>query len=307
MRAALERNLNALLACGFLAGMFLPGLERLPPEIVPALMAVTIFFSCAKITPADIRGISLRDVSLFYLLRLLVVPVAMFYAATLLIPGYAFSVLLLAIMPVSVACGALVMAFGGNMAICLVLITATNLLAPFAVPPLFAALAGTGLEVDATKLFTTIALMVLAPAALYVACVRPVKKARYWTADNANLFAVLMMTCLLAIVISKQRDQIFADPVFLAAALAVTFAQFFLFFALGWLCFARKERRERITYTVCSGWMNNALGIALALLYFPPEVTLFMVLSEIPWVVFVPLLAAFLKRGTREGAGQAAS
>ena len=47
----------------------------------------------------------------------------------------------------------------------------------------------------------------------------------------------------------------------------------------------KSRHRDKITYSLCSGANNITLAISLALLYFPPETSVFMVLSEIPWVL----------------------
>ena len=64
------------------------------------------------------------------------------------------------------------------------------------------------------------------------------------------------------------------------------FFQSFLFASLFVLYFVplKLERVERKTVTITKCFMNNMLGLVLAVEFFGPFYTLFMALTEIMWV-----------------------
>lgn len=295
-RSFIEHGLSPVLIASFMLGLFVPGLERLPGWLVLWILGVMIFFACARITMAEIRRIRLREAALFYGVRFVVLPVVLFLVGRTVLPEeLSYGVLLLALTPAGASVGVLCAVMGGSIALGLGIAVVSSLLAPFVLPSVFA-LFGQSLDLDVFGIFKTLSLMIFLPVMLYFGAARRVPPVRRWVQAQSRFVSVLLLGGMLAVVVASRRSQFLDDIPFVLICLAVLFGLFGLFYVFGWIFGRRADFAHRISYALSSGAMNNALGISLAFLYFPPQVTLFMVLSEVPWVLCLPLFQIFLKK-----------
>lgn len=69
-------------------------------------------------------------------------------------------------------------------------------------------------------------------------------------------------------------------------------------FLSGWYLYPARSREDRIACTISSGCNNVALGVSIAAMYFPPEVGLFLIISEIPWMLGPVVMRRVLGRTT---------
>jgi BASS family bile acid:Na+ symporter len=270
-----------------------PGLEKTPEWAVLFFLGALIFFSCSNITIDNLRQIKIREVAGFYVLRFIALPIALYGVFIWLMPEFAHGVLLLALMPAGVAAGALCGVMGGNVALGLSLTVLSGLMAPMAVPAVYG-LIGQDLSLDIFAMAQTLAIVILVPLALYFFGARHNAPVKQWTRANSKIGTTVFLGLMLGVVIAIQKHELFAAPQYAVLAMIVLVPLFAVFYGAGWLIAMRADRRARISFAVSSGAMNNALAISLALLYFPPEVTLFVVVSEIPWFLALPAFRRFL-------------
>lgn len=291
----LEGNFSLFLLIGFCAGLFLPGGEHIPKQTVIWILASVIFVSCSGITMNDIRQIHIREALLFYIARYVAFPFILFFLINSIMPEFSYAVLLLALMPPGVASSGLTLIAGGNAAIALGVTVLASFLAPFVVPGVFA-VAGKSIALDLVGIGQTIGLMIFLPVFLYFFIARKINPVKTQLKSWSKAIITLLMGTMLMVITMQMRDLFLEDWFLSLKAFGVLFLLFFVFYAAVWIVYFKAQTRRRIAYTFCSGAINNGLGISLAFLYFPPEVTLFLVLSEIPWILSIPLFNRYLKK-----------
>lgn len=291
-----ETHFNLVLIFSLILGMFSPWAEGVSDIFIFFILGSMIFFSCARITINDVRHIHPSKAILFYSFRFIVLPFILFGLAMIFIPQYKEAVLLLALMPAGASAGALANICGGNVTIALGYTVISSLLAPFIVTAAFALVGYDGVELDIWSLFYTLCGVVFIPVVVYFTLVRRVVVVKEWVQEETRFYSTILVSVLLVIVIGKQREVILSDPIFLIEVMPLLFIMFFLFYIVGWISPAYGQRTTRISHAISSGAMNNALAIGIALVYFAPEIALFMVLTEIPWVLCLPLFQIFLSR-----------
>ena len=81
----------------------------------------------------------------------------------------------------------------------------------------------------------------------------------------------------------SQADYVRREPGHVLALVGVLYAVFLVLQVGGYYLGFWLNREDRLAASVAKVIMNNALGIVIAQKFFGPEVTLFLVLSEIPW------------------------
>ncbi len=294
MKHWIQGNFTIILILGVLAGLFMPGMDTLPDYAAIILIASVIFFSCARVSFDEMKTFDKRSAGIFFVLRFLVFPAAMYFIALPIIPQYAVGVLLVSLMPVGVASSAMCNITGGNASIALPATVITNALTPFIVPLMIGLCAGAHIEIDVMHMLVTLVLSVFIPAALYFLVVRRMDAARNWTQENAGWMSILLIGGMATAVIGMRREYFFTDWQTLAGALAVGCVLYGIYYVIGWFYAAKMPLREKKTYAIMSGSNNVALSAAVAVLYFSDDTVLFTIVGgEIAWIVGVDMFKRF--------------
>ncbi|MGN7438663.1 MAG: bile acid:sodium symporter [Alcanivorax sp.] len=297
IKSFVENNFNLVLCLSVVVGLLVPALASLPEETAIILISIAIFFSCSRVTVDELRHISLKSALTFYVIRFILLPIPIYYAAVLLIPEYAMGVLLLALAPSAASATAFAMVIRANPSLCLSATVVTNALTPISIPLIlfFLGLAG-DVEIDALDLFVTLSLAIFLPSLSYFLIFRRSEPVKFYMRDNAKFYATLSVGMMMAVVTSMQRDYFLnqtMDVLILAAIGTILYA---VFLAVAWLFSLRMSFFDRKTYMVCSGLNNNGLVAGLAFLYFSPATILFIVTTEIPWTMVAIVMKYYADR-----------
>ena len=286
IKTLIENNFSALLILGFILGFFVPSIGEASDEVVIILTAFLIFLSCADIEPRDFLKVDIFQMGVFTLLRFAVFPLVLFYFAQMMFPDLAVGILLLALMPAGVAVGSLCSMSKANVSLGLSLTIITSLLAPAFVPSVFSFL-GQVVNVDIFSLFMTLALVVFVPILLYFGIIYRQDKIKNVVQSYNKSSSVVILSVILLIVIAAQKEEFLSNIDTLIIAFFVMVGLFTMFYAFGIIFSMWLPKADRVPYIYSSGAMNNSLAVGLAFAYFSPTITLFIVLSEIVWSIYV--------------------
>lgn len=285
-------------------GLVLPVLPQIPDVVILPMIACVIFCASAKIRRRDMALIRPRQVLGFYLLRFLLLPALLYGIAQSFLPmPIAIGVLLIALVPTGSTAPAFAAIFGGNASLALGLLALSSLLAPIALPLLFPLLTGDALEIDRWRMFFNLAAVILLPVFAYQILIRPRPKLHQPMEHYASFISVLIIAVVLAIVVAKRRGDILTAPDLVLLCIAVQSVLALGFYMFGWFWGKMQSQKPEdarelaITYALGSGMMNIAIGIGLSFAFFSPEVQLFMVMGELPWMLGILLFRRFLDRG----------
>ncbi|HPF78994.1 MAG TPA: hypothetical protein PLF01_06835 [Alphaproteobacteria bacterium] len=284
----IENNFSLLLLLGCAVGFFTPSFGAWASQIVIFLTASLIFLSCADIKPSEFLKVDIFQMALFTILRFAVFPLILFYAMRHYFPEYAVGTLLLALMPAGVAVASLCSMGRANVALGLSLTIITSLLAPAFIPGVFSFL-GQVVKVDIMSLFMTLVMVILVPIFLYFGVFSRFKKINSWVSQYNKSSAIVILSLVLVIVVATQKREFLANLDVIYIGLMVMTGLFAIFYLFGILYSLVVPKDQKIPYIFASGAMNNSLAVGLAFAYFDAKVTLFLVLSEIVWSVYVAL------------------
>lgn len=293
MRRFFETRVGAVMALSCLAGLIMPGLPHMPDITIAIALALLMFLSCYRLKDGGFSGLDWRSIGRFYALRYLFLPALLWLVARALAPEFATAILLMTALPAAVASPAFSHLLGGAVAPAFVIVVASQLMAPAVIPLQFALLEQGAHMPAPAHLFTTLALCVLAPMAVYALAKRHRASAAYFYAQGKWL-SMLLVAFMIALAVAKVRHIILDAPQSVALPLAVSLACYAFYIAFGWYA-AGSDRAEKITFSVCSSFNNLGLGVSLALLHFPPNVILFMAISEISWSLLPTMTRGFLR------------
>lgn len=289
-----ETHFNWILLSAFFIGMVMPGLNHVPSEFIVYGTGTIIFLACARISLRELEAVDIFTIGGFSLVRFIAIPFLIYFAVLFILPDLAIGSFLLALMPAGVAVAVLTAITAGNVALGLSLTIISSLLAPFVVPSAFAML-GHMIHIDLLDMFKSLVVMVFLPVGLYFGMARPVKPIKQAIQTNGKFISIIIMVALTSVIVAQKREVFFEDPVFVFESLLLLAVLFFVFYVAAWGLAFRVGKAERIAYTYGSGAMNNNLGIALAYLYFDAKTALFLVLSEVIWVLAMSTFQTWLK------------
>ncbi len=261
-------------------GIALPGFESLPAWLVMGSLMVTLYFSYFRVNPRQAVAPRHRNILLYVATRFLLLPVVFWWASLFLFPEMSAGVLLLFLAPAGVSSPSFANILDGNVRRAIGILIISSLLSVVSIPLLFSLLEGSQLPVDAWALLRFILVMLGAPFLLFHAT-KSLTAVRSFANGHGRLVSIIFTASVIAMVLGHERQSIFARPAETAAYLAIIFGFYFFFFSLAWF-WPLPSHAERVSFSVCSGFNNTGLVLALAFSHIPHAVY-FLVLTQFPW------------------------
>jgi len=290
----LHQFFNPILFAALIAGFFIPGGERVPPQVLLVVLGSMIFASSFRIDLTEIRRFNVPQIGIFWVARFLLLPGLLFFITAWLYRPLAPAILLFALMPAGVVSPGVSSMYKGNTSLSIFIVIVSSILAPFVVPPVLSLLLSQQVVVETRGIFQTLVVTVFIPLALHLPFRRSKRFSR-WMNDHDALFVVPAICILVILVISKQADYILGHALQSVVYLLVAMVVFLVFFFFGWLAPAGSAMPNRISFAFGSGVNNTALGIVIGFLYFGPEVSVFLVATEPAWVTGIVVFKSFLE------------
>lgn len=291
-KAFISNHLSIVLLLSYAAGLLVPGLEALPDALVPWLLAGLVLMSCSRISAQDIRAVSPVKILRFYVIRFIVLPIILFIATPQLTDGMKEGVYLFALMPTGTMVPPLAAMLKSNVSLALSITVVASVLAPFVVSAMFGLAGFVTLDLDIWSIFATLFWVIFGPIAMYYVCVRPRENVRRWVQDNSSFISMMLLSLILVTIISEYRSVIWLELIFCLKAFVIMTVLIGIFFACGWL--SADKTSDKISFALSSSFMNSALAASLTFLYFPPLISIFIVVSELRYLVILPLIKKYL-------------
>ena len=296
LRQFCETHFGFLMSLSLLVGLFSPALGHAPDWAPPAVLALMLMFSYARVDLAHLRHINLIEIGGFYAIRFLLYPLLLFIACAWFLPDYRYAVLLLALLPSAVSAAAMASLMGGHTTLALTGTLLSGVLAPLTIPLAFEWV-GMDVAIDTVSMFVTTAILIFVPGVVYFLGFARFPKARDFIHGNAGFASVLLFSVFIIVVVAKLSPQIWAqDVLFLLKSGIVLALVYSSFYVLARLLAGRMSLEKRISYSLLSGCNNVGLGVSLALLYFPARENIYLIICEFLWVFLLAGFKFFLER-----------
>ncbi|PCK00496.1 MAG: hypothetical protein COA45_01570 [Zetaproteobacteria bacterium] len=293
MKDIVVRNFNLIMLLGVFLGFVIPGLDALPKFSAMILISIAIFFSCSNVTMGELRHVNVKSALVFYVVRFLLFPVPIYYAALYFVPDYAMGILLIVIAPVGASATSVAVLIRSNSSLALSATIVTNAFAPFVLPVLIFLLGGSSTQIDIVQLFITLGLGIFLPAILYFGVVRRFETIKVFVRQEASFFSTICIAGMMAVVTALEKEYILNNLVDVLYMVVIGCVLFSLIYGVSWLFSMRMSMEDKKTYMVCSGVNNTGISSGLALLYFSPITVLFTIVAEIPWILGIIALKKY--------------
>ena len=273
------------------AGILLPTIFAHVATYNTVIIGIIFFLSALTIRFADVRSYA-KDSGLIVLVLLLMLgifPAFVYWVTMSVYPPLALPFLLLSAMPSGMTAPLLAEIAGGKQSLALVLTVATSLIAPFSVPVILYALLGSTVVVDAWGMFQTLLLVIGLPFLLAYVVRKVAPHLGKMVGAYSKSVSVPLLALLIAGVMATHAHAVQElSPTYIFATLGALVGVFALLHALGYVAAFWREKRERVTISVCLTYMNFVLALYLADTFFPGQGAVVpIMLAVVPWALML--------------------
>jgi BASS family bile acid:Na+ symporter len=236
-------------------------------------------------------------------LKLVLLPVALFFLFRAIYPDYALAALLLGGTSTGVVAPFFSSLVGANTALVVLMVTASSVLVPFTLPVLVRVTAGQTIDISLAAMALILAQVVFVPlaAAEVVRYASPAALKKI----SARSYPISLLFCVGIVlgVFSKYADHIHRNPSIVFDALLVALLLSLLLFAAGMLVSLGAGPAERLAAVISLGLINNILVVVFSSEFFGPIEPLVSTVYCIPFfcsIVFLRGYAGWLARGASD-------
>lgn len=288
--------LGLILLISVAAGLLVPYIKANNSLIIILALGCVIFVSYFQISlNREIFSSDLRTLPAFYIFRFLILPVIVYYIFIWWSSFYAVAFFLLLLLPAAVSSPAFTAIFGGNIALSLKIVIISSFAAIITVPGLCHWIIARQVPIDSNQMFLIMIYTIVVPFIFHLPF-RTNKIINQSINDGGPLITVIGLTIIIVVSTSKNKDIILSDPkkMLLYAGISVLF--YLCLYLIGFFIMSRQEPRKRISFSVSSGANNIGIGVTLTMLFFPGEMNVFFIVSQISWIFVLIPMRYFYKR-----------
>ncbi|MBN2480391.1 MAG: hypothetical protein JXB19_01525 [Bacteroidales bacterium] len=296
MMKQINRFFSVILLGACLAGMFLPSFGEHTAIVVIISLALIIFSSFFQINLSFQSLMTDFKISVqFIIVRFILLPILLFLVIDQFSSLAAMIVLLILLLPSAVSSPAFSVLFGGKADLSLKILLFTSFLSILTIPFILRLLLGASAEVPAGSLFLTLLWTIVMPFLIHLPLRR--LKAVSTIMHQYNSLFTLICLCVLGITVTaKNKATILENPGLIGIYAVASLLMYGIMYLLGFLFMPKKDAGTRRTLAISSGANNIGLGVTIATLFFAGKVNVYLIVSQIMWVlVLIPVRHWLLK------------
>jgi bile acid:Na+ symporter, BASS family len=265
-------------------------------------MMVLLFLSFLSLPIESIlqttRGCGLRLCG-WLVLKLVILPVGLFYLTRAVSPEYALTALLLGGISTGVVSPFFSNLLNANTALVIMMVTLSSILVPFTLPILVGTLAGRTLVISLPAMVWLLAQVIFLP--LVAAELLRFLSSRVAERISRHHYALSLVLCVAIIlgVVSRYAEFFYRHPAVILEALLISVILAVSSFVAGAVASLRQPQGDRLAIIISFGIINNILVVVFSSEFFGPLEPLVAIVYCIPFfgsIVFLRAYATWLKR-----------
>lgn len=269
------------------------------PYLITMMMGL-LFLSFLKIdfhALVDTSGRGLLGLAALALVKLILLPVVLYAAASVLIPQYAVAILLLSGISTGVVAPFIAGILSADLAPVIRMVILTSVLVPFSLPCLVKVLAGSEIAIPLEAMIRLLAYVVFIPMALVIIFRKAAPALMEKIAARQFWLSVVICSLVNLGVFSKYSAFFFQEPRQILIAVAIAYVLSIIYYGTGFVLTPRSNAPQRLAAAVSLAMMNNVLVMVFAAGFFgplPPTLAAMYMLPYYTMLVPVKMLAGRL-------------
>jgi len=290
----IHRYFGMLLLISCLIGLVVPSVGSGTSLIVIVSLAFIIFCSFFQVNFSS--SALATDITLsfkFWLARYVIIPVIAYFSLKWISEFYALVLLLSFILPAAVSSPAFTAIFGGKPELSLKILLYSSFLAVITIPILMRMLGGSAIHVSAGQMLLTLVYTIVVPFVLHLP-LRHINAVKEIVGRYNAMFTLLALGTIFIVVTARNKPAILANPQKVGLYALIALVIYAIMYILGYYLFPNLHRDVRRTFSISSGANNIGLGVTITALFFPGDMNIFFIVSQLILVLMlIPLRKAF--------------
>ncbi len=296
MFRARDAILLVVIYSSLLTGIFFPGFSSFFQPVPFYSMMILLFLSFLPLHLADIKKTlaeSLGEISLFLVIRMILLPVTIAILFKIIWPEYALSALLLSGISTGVVAPFISNLLGANTSVVLVMVILSSLLVPFTLPVLVDFLFGKGLDISLLSMIRLLSMVIFIPI-LLAEGVRRLSEGLTQTLMRNQYYIALVLFAMTNLgIFSKYSDFFYQRPATIAVAILVAIILGGLYLLSGLILAWGRPLQDQLAAVISLGLMNNVLVIVFSSQFFTPLEPTVAAMYMIPFFGLILPLRAY--------------
>jgi BASS family bile acid:Na+ symporter len=256
-----------------LGGILFPRFGSLFRQYPLYCLMILLFLSFLSIeikTIWDTLKYSIVKIICLTLLKIILLPIAIYYAFRVIAPSYAVAALLLSGISTGVVAPFISNLVKGNSPLVMVMVVVTSLLIPFTLPALIKMLLGQSVNIPLTDMIRMLALVVFIPF-LLAECLRKLAPSSLPIIMKVRFpFSLILFAIVNLGIFSRYADFFYREPIAIITAMSTAIILSVIYCAVGISCMFKKPIEDQLAGAITLGNMNNVLIIVFASRFFGP-------------------------------------
>ena len=286
----IEKYFSYLLFLALIGGLFLPQIGIiLMPTIKPILMVMLLLSALKTDFKQVISYLKKPGLPLYiFIMTMIIVPIMVFLITNQIDQTLAIGLLLMTATPPAIASPVLTELFKGNVALSIVTVITCSLLSPITMPFLFNKLTSQSIELDSIGMAKALTFMIFTPIILaeIIKKIRTIKPFLEKSKKHFSAINIILMSLLMWIGIAPQADTFLHNPLSIIKQLIALIILFTTMHFIGYMIAFWRKKEDKISISTSMTYMNNSIAFVIAVEFFPPEVVLITIVSQLTWNTF---------------------
>jgi len=260
------------------------------------------FLSIEIQTIWDTLKYSIVKIICLTLLKIILLPVAIYYVFRVIAPSYAVAALLLSGISTGVVAPFISNLVKGNSPLVMVMVVVTSLLIPFTLPALIKMLLGQSVNIPLIDMIRMLALVVFLPF-LVAECLRKLAPSSLPIIMKVRFpFSLILFAIVNLGIFSRYSDFFHREPVTIVISTVTAVVLSAIYCVSGILCMKKQTIEDQLAGAVTLGHINNILIVVFASEYFGPLEPTVAAIYIFPFFALLLPLRMYYNWHTRSGA-----
>jgi BASS family bile acid:Na+ symporter len=284
-----------------ICGILFPSTGELFSPYLLVILGLLLFLNLIQLDFQDLISTFHRPKFLLILsiVKVIVLPVTMYFVTNQIFPKYALSVLLLSGISTGLGAPFVTNYVGGRLSIIVGMVIITSLMVPFILPPLVYVLYNTQFSIPLFDMILLLVISLIVPL-LGSGIIKKYLPKLATTINNSSLpLSIILMDLINFTIFSKFSSYFYLELPFVINTTILAFVLFAGFAVTGYLILylinKDSSRKDKISGLIAISYVNNILVTVFAQQFFGSEIAALAAFYNMPYYIGIIFLKIFFQ------------
>jgi len=288
-----------------ISGIIFPSLGEFFSPYILVILGLLLFLNLVQLNFQDLISTFKKPKFLFILciMKVLVIPVTMYFVTNQIYPKYALSVLLLSGISTGLGAPFVTNYVGGRLSIVVGMVIVTSLVVPFILPALVYILYNTEFSIPVFDMILLLVISLIVPLIGSGIIKKYLPKIATSINKSSLPLSIILMALINLAIFSKFSDYFYLEFTFVTTTTVIAFALFAIFAITGYLIMNLNNRGTSMKYKISGliaiSYVNNILVTVFAQQFFGSQVAALAAFYNVPYyigIIFLKILYSKILR-----------